>query len=123
MGKVVNWVKLTIPSQSQLHFGGKDRKSCKITKFGCFDPIESTFLAKFAIVGDFEPYWCEMIQKSWKTEKNCQCTPHLTRNENFWDFPKNETLWWKKMGKVVNWVKLTIPSRLILGEKIENCAK
>ena len=70
MGKVVNHVKLTIPSQSQLHFGGKDRKSCKITKFGCFDPIKSTFLAKFAIVGDFEPYWCEMIQKSWKPQKS-----------------------------------------------------
>ena len=29
MGKVVNQVKLTIPSQSQPHFGGKDRKICK----------------------------------------------------------------------------------------------
>ena len=33
------------------------------------------------------------------------------RNENFWDFSKNEMLWWKKMGKVVNWVKLTILSQ------------
>ena len=39
MGKVVNWVKLTILSQSQPHFGGKDRKSCKMIKFGHFDPI------------------------------------------------------------------------------------
>ena len=43
MGKVVNRVKLTILSQSQPHFGGedgrKDRKSCKMTKFGHFDPI------------------------------------------------------------------------------------
>ena len=53
MGKVVNRVKLTIPSQSQPHFGGKDRKLCKITKFGHFDPTKATFLAKFAIVGDF----------------------------------------------------------------------
>ena len=29
MGKVVNQVKLTIPSQSQPHFGGKHRKICK----------------------------------------------------------------------------------------------
>ena len=26
-------------------------------------------MAKFAIVGDFEPHWCETIQKSWKTQK------------------------------------------------------
>ena len=34
-------------------------------------------------------------------------------------------LWWQKMGKVVNQVKLTIPSNLslILGEKIEKYAK
>ena len=30
MGKVVNQVKLTIPSQSQPHFGGKDRKYAKM---------------------------------------------------------------------------------------------
>ena len=35
----VNQVKLTITSQFQPHFGGKDRKSCKMTKFGHFDPI------------------------------------------------------------------------------------
>ena len=51
MEKVVNWVKLTIPSQSQPHFGGNDRKSCKITKFGHFDPIKATFLAKFSHCG------------------------------------------------------------------------
>ena len=59
--RVVNQVKLTITSQSQPHFGGKDRKSCKITKFGHFDPIKATFLTKLAIVGDFEPHWSEMI--------------------------------------------------------------
>ena len=32
-GKVVNQVKLTIPSQSQPHFGGKDRKICKNGRF------------------------------------------------------------------------------------------
>ena len=58
MGKVVNQVKLTIPSQSQPHFGGKDRKICKN---GHFDPIEATFLAKFAIVGHFQQHWCETI--------------------------------------------------------------
>ena len=36
---------------------------------------------------------------------------HPPRNENFWDFSRNEMLWWQKMGKVVNQVKLTIPSQ------------
>ena len=54
MGKVVNQVKLTIPSQSQPHFGGKHRKTYQIDHF-------DSFLAKFAIVGHFQPDWCEMI--------------------------------------------------------------
>ena len=39
MGKVVNRVKLVIPSQSEPHFGGKDGKTCKMTKNGHFEPI------------------------------------------------------------------------------------
>ena len=39
MGKAVNWVKLAILSQSQPRFGGKVRKTCKMTKIGRFDPI------------------------------------------------------------------------------------
>ena len=39
MGKVVNWVKLAIPSQSEPHFGGKDGKTCLMTKIGHFEPI------------------------------------------------------------------------------------
>ena len=39
--------------------------------------------------------------------------------------PKNEMLWWQKMGKVVNQVKLTIPSQSqpYFGEKMEKYAK
>ena len=32
-------------------------------------------------------------------------------NENLSDFSRNETLWWQKMGKVVNQVKLAIMSQ------------
>ena len=39
MGKVVNQVKLAIQSQSEPHFGGKDGKTCKMTKIGHFQPI------------------------------------------------------------------------------------
>ena len=59
--RVVNQVKLTITSQFQPHFGEKDGETCKMTKFGHFGSIQATFLAKFAIVGDFEPHWCETI--------------------------------------------------------------
>ena len=64
MGKVVNRVKLAIPSQSEPHFGGKDVKTCKMTKIGHFESILATFLAKLAIVGHFELLRCDMIQKS-----------------------------------------------------------
>ena len=37
--RVVNQVKLTIMSQFQPHFGGKDGETCKMTKFGHFEPI------------------------------------------------------------------------------------
>ena len=39
MGKVVNRVKLAIWSEFEPHFGGKDGKSCKMTKIGQFEPI------------------------------------------------------------------------------------
>ena len=37
--RVVDQVKLTITSQFQHCFGGKDRETCKMIKFGNFDPI------------------------------------------------------------------------------------
>ena len=55
MGKIVNQVKLAIVSQSEPHFEGKDGKTCKMTKIGHLEPIIFTFMAKFAIVGHFEP--------------------------------------------------------------------
>ena len=181
LGKHVKWPKLAIWSQSK--------------------PL---FLAKFIVVGHFEPLQCEIIQKSWKTQKISQCTsstttifeispkmrcfggkrwenlwiewnwpfqinlslilgekmgkpakwpklailrvtkppfwqnlslwfsfssfsvtpfekveklktfadvPHPHGNENFWDCSKSEMLWWQKMEKVVNWVKLAIPNQ------------
>ena len=36
---------------------------------------QSHFLAKFAIVCHFELLQCEMIQKSWRIQIICQCTP------------------------------------------------
>ena len=39
IGKVVNWAKLAIPSQSVPLFGGKDGKSCKSTKIGHSEAI------------------------------------------------------------------------------------
>ena len=61
MGKVVNLVKLAIPSQSEPHIGEKDRKTCKMTKISHLEPIEATFLAKFTFGGHFELLQCEMM--------------------------------------------------------------
>ena len=51
MGKVVNWVKLAIPSQCEPHFGRKDGKACKLTKIGCFEHIKATFFGKIGHCG------------------------------------------------------------------------
>ena len=64
MGKVVNRVKLAIPSQSEPPFGGKDGKTCKMTKIGHYEPIKATFRVKFTIVDHFEPLQSEAIWKS-----------------------------------------------------------
>ena len=63
------------------------------TKIAHFELIHATLVAKLAIVGHFEPLWCEMIQKSWKTQTICWCTPPYGM-KIFWYFSKNETLWW-----------------------------
>ena len=69
MGKVVNEVKLAIPSQSEPDFGGKDGKTCKMTKIGYFEPIQATFLTKFAIVGHLSHFSVKWFGKSWKLKK------------------------------------------------------
>ena len=86
MGKVVNRVKLTIPSQYEPHFGGKDGKTCKMTKIGCFEPIEATFFffEKFAIVGHFEPLRCETIQKVEKLKRFADVPPSGNENLEIW---------------------------------------
>ena len=51
-------------------------------------------VAKFTIEGHFEVLWCEMIWKRLKNSKHLLMFHPFPRNENFWDFSKNETLWW-----------------------------
>ena len=45
---------LAIQGKSEPDFGGKDGKTCKMTKIAHFEPIQATLVAKFAIVGHFE---------------------------------------------------------------------
>ena len=61
MGKVVIWVKLAILSQSEPHFGKKMEKHAKSPKLAIWSQSKPLFLAKFTIVGHFEPLWCETI--------------------------------------------------------------
>ena len=87
------------------------------------------FLAKFAIVGHFEPVWCERNWKSWISGQHdilvLGHVPTHPRNENFWDSCSNDTLWWQKMEKVVNCMKLAIlsESEPHSGEKPAKCPK
>ena len=43
IGKVVNRVKLVTPSQYEHHFGGKDGKTCKMAKIGCWSQSKPCF--------------------------------------------------------------------------------
>ena len=82
------------------------------------------FLAKFAIVGHFQPHWCEMIWKSWKTQKICWCTPP-PEMETFEISPKMICFGgkrWEKLWIRWNW-QFPVNLSLILGEKIEKYAK
>ena len=46
-----------------------------LTKIAHFELIHATLVAKIAIVGHFELLQCEMIRKSWKTQKNADVPP------------------------------------------------
>ena len=98
---------MTIPSQSQPHFGGKDRKYAKITIFTQSKPLFWPNLQLWVI---FSSIGVKRFEKFGKLKKFADVPPPL-QNEIFKDFSKNEMLWWQKMGKVVNQVKLTILSQ------------
>ena len=55
----------------------------------------------------FELLWCEMIWKSWKTQKICWCDPSPW-NENFWGYlQKWDTLVAKRWGKLwIRWLAI-----------------
>ena len=120
MGKVVNQVKLTIPSQSQPHFGEKIEKCAKMAVLTQSKPLFGPNLQLWVIFSSIYVKWFEKVGK---LKKFANVPP--PQNENFWDFSKNEMLWWQKMEKL--WIRWNWPFRvnlsLILGEKIEKCAK
>ena len=49
----------------------------KFNQIAHFELIQATLVAKFAIVCHFESIWCEMIQKSWKTQKFADVPPKM----------------------------------------------
>ena len=108
-------VKLTILSQSQPHFGGKDeakdRKSWKWPKFGpILTQSRQLFRPNLQLWVILSHIGVKVIWKSWKTVKKMPMYPP-PRNENFWDFSWHCWFWLMYpppgMGKVVNQVKLT----------------
>ena len=75
-----------------------------------FWPNLSHFFGQICHCRSFSAAFMWNDLKKLENSKNLPMYPP-PRNENFWDFSKNEMLWWQKMGKVVNQVKLTIPSQ------------
>ena len=83
IGKVVNWVKLAIPSHSE------PLRWEKIGKVANW--------VKLAVLSHSEPLWWEKIGKV-RNQVKLAILSHY------------EPLQWEKIGKVANWVKLAIPS-------------
>ena len=72
MGKVVNQVKLTIQSQSQPHFGGKDRKICKMAILTQSKPLFWPNLQLWAI---FSSIGVKQFEKVGKPKKFADVPP------------------------------------------------
>ena len=85
MGKVVNRVKIGHSESYLSLICWKDGKPAK-PKLPILSSIQATLVAKFTIVGHFEPLWCEMIWKSWKTQNICWCMPPLPKEWKFLRF-------------------------------------
>ena len=78
MGKVVNQVKLTIPSHLSIILGEKIEKYAKMAVL----TQSKSFFGQIAIVGHFQPHWCETIEKVGKLQKIADVPPP-SANENF----------------------------------------
>ena len=123
-------LKISQDSAEILHF------CWNLTKIGHFGTqSKPLILAKFTIMGHFEPLWCEMIWKSWKTQNNLLMFHPFPMEWNFlrflqkWDtlvvkdgkscesgeIGHSESIWawfWgKKMEKPAKWPKLAILSQ------------
>ena len=84
----------------------------------------SHFGGKIGHYGSFEPLWCEMIWKSWKTENICWCTPPHGM-KIFEISPKMRCFGgkrWEKLWIGWNW-SFWVNLSFILGEKMEKPAK
>ena len=109
----------------------KDGKSCESGEIDHSQSISAHFgekiekYAKMAILTQSKPLFWPNLQlwvifsrigvndlKKLENSKICQCTLPPPRNENFWDFSKND--WWqkKKLWIVVIWLQKMCPPKL-----------
>ena len=110
----------------------KDGKSCESGEMVIQESIWASFWGKrwknlqndqnWPILSQFKPlFWQNLplwiilslsgVKQFEKVEKLKKFADVPPKNKDFWDFSKNEMLWWQKTGKVVNQVKLAIPSQ------------
>ena len=117
---------LAIQGKSEPDFGRKDGKTCKMTKIAHFELNPSHFGGKICHCGSFwVNLWCEMVLKSWKTQKICWCTPPDGMKDSVRFLQKWDTLV-AKDGKSCESGEIShseVNLSLILGEKMEKPAK
>ena len=110
MGKVVNQVKLTIPSQSQPHLGEKIEKYAKMAVLTQSKPLFWPNLPLWVIFSHIGVKQFEKVGKL-KTFADVPPPPSPPEMKIFEISPKMRCFGGKRWGNVVNQVKLTIPSQ------------
>ena len=96
------WVQIVVCYKQNL-------QKCKYLSELPFWANLTNFFGKIWHCGSF---LASLVWKESKKLKNSKNLPMYLppRNANFWDFGWNEMLWWQKMGKVVNCMKMAIPN-------------
>ena len=95
--------------KSQSILGNYGKKPAKWPKLAVLSHSNTLFWENLPLWLIFSHFGVKGIKKVEKL-KNVPDVHPTPRNGNFWDFGSNEMLWWQKMGKVVNYVKLAILS-------------
>ena len=91
-------------SKNSKNYGKLWGNPTKLPKLAILSQSNWLFWQNLPLWVIFSQFGVKGIQKL----KKFVYVPSPPRNANFWDFGWNEMLWWQKMGKVVNCMKMAI---------------